>query len=83
MLDIATKKLTKLTESLTPEIDAAELVDAQVVRFKARDGMDDPEHPVEAASGDVRRQRRRPSSGFTAGPAARRRRRTTRCRSTS
>jgi dipeptidyl aminopeptidase/acylaminoacyl peptidase len=42
VLDIATKKLTKLTDSLNPQIDAADLVDAQVVRFKARDGMTVP-----------------------------------------
>jgi len=39
VLDLATQKLTKLTSSLSPEIDAADLVDAQTVRFKARDGM--------------------------------------------
>jgi len=42
VLDLATKKLTKLTESLSPDIDAADLVDAQIVRFKARDGMTIP-----------------------------------------
>ena len=39
---LATKKLTKLTDSLSPDIDPADLVDAQVVRFKARDGMTIP-----------------------------------------
>jgi len=39
LLDLPTKKLTKLTDSLNREIDAADLVDAQIVRFKARDGM--------------------------------------------
>ena len=38
-LDLGTKKLTKLTDSLSPQIDQADLVDAEVVRFKARDGM--------------------------------------------
>ena len=38
-LDLATKKLTRLTDSLNPQIEAADLVDADVVRFKARDGM--------------------------------------------
>jgi len=38
-LDLGTKKLTKLTDSLSAQIDAADLVDAEVVRFKARDGM--------------------------------------------
>jgi dipeptidyl aminopeptidase/acylaminoacyl peptidase len=42
VLHVATKKLTKLTDSLSPQIDAADLVDAQVVRFKARDGMTVP-----------------------------------------
>jgi dipeptidyl aminopeptidase/acylaminoacyl peptidase len=41
-LDITTKKLTKLTDSMTAQIDAADLVDAEVVRFKARDGMTVP-----------------------------------------
>lgn len=41
-LDLATKKLTKLTDSLSPQIDAADLVDAEVVRFKARDGVTIP-----------------------------------------
>ena len=31
--------LTKLTQSLNPEIDPADLVDSQIVRFKARDGV--------------------------------------------
>ncbi len=31
--------LTKLTQSLNPQIDPADLVDTQIVRFKARDGM--------------------------------------------
>jgi len=42
VLDLATKKLTKLTESLSPDIDANDLVDAEIVRFKARDGMTIP-----------------------------------------
>ena len=42
VLDVATKKLTKLTDSLSTQIDAADLVDAEVVRFKARDGMTVP-----------------------------------------
>jgi dipeptidyl aminopeptidase/acylaminoacyl peptidase len=35
-------KPVKLTSSLNPEIDPADLVDTQVVRFKARDGMTIP-----------------------------------------
>jgi dipeptidyl aminopeptidase/acylaminoacyl peptidase len=42
VLDLGTKKLTKLTESLSPAIDADDLVDVQTVRFKARDGMTIP-----------------------------------------
>jgi dipeptidyl aminopeptidase/acylaminoacyl peptidase len=41
-LDLATKKLTKVTDSMMPQIDAADLVDAEVVRFRARDGMTVP-----------------------------------------
>jgi dipeptidyl aminopeptidase/acylaminoacyl peptidase len=55
VLDLATKKLAKLTESLSPDIDAADLVDAQIVRFKARDGITIPNilikpHQASAAS---------------------------------
>ena len=41
-LDLASQKLTRLTDSLSPQIDAADLVDAEVVRFKARDGVTVP-----------------------------------------
>jgi dipeptidyl aminopeptidase/acylaminoacyl peptidase len=37
--DFASRKVTKLTNSLNPEIDAADLVDAEVVRFQSFDGM--------------------------------------------
>lgn len=40
--DFATKKATRLTDSLNPEIDADVLVDSQVVRFKSFDGMEVP-----------------------------------------
>jgi dipeptidyl aminopeptidase/acylaminoacyl peptidase len=40
--DFATQKPLKLTESLNPEINAADLVDAKVVRYKSFDGMDIP-----------------------------------------
>ena len=45
----------KLTSSLSPDIDPADLVDTQVVRFKARDGMTVPNilwkpHQASAAS---------------------------------
>jgi dipeptidyl aminopeptidase/acylaminoacyl peptidase len=41
-LKLGTAKPTKLTNSLNPEIDAADLVDTQVVRFKARDDVTIP-----------------------------------------
>lgn len=37
--DFATKKTTKLTNSLSPEIDPDDLAEARVVRFKSFDGM--------------------------------------------
>jgi dipeptidyl aminopeptidase/acylaminoacyl peptidase len=40
--DFATQKPLKLTESLNPEINAADLVDARVVRYKSFDGMEIP-----------------------------------------
>ncbi|HEX8354343.1 MAG TPA: S9 family peptidase [Pyrinomonadaceae bacterium] len=40
--DFATGKATRLTESLNPEIDPADLVDSQVVRYKSFDGMEIP-----------------------------------------
>jgi protease II len=40
--DFDTKTLKKLTESRNPEIDSADLVTAQVVRFKTFDGMEIP-----------------------------------------
>ncbi|HEU4595551.1 MAG TPA: S9 family peptidase [Pyrinomonadaceae bacterium] len=40
--DFAAKKATRLTDSLNPEIDPADLVDAQVIRYKSFDGMDIP-----------------------------------------
>ena len=42
VLQIGTGTLTKLTTSLSPAIDAADLVDTQVVRFTARDGVTIP-----------------------------------------
>jgi dipeptidyl aminopeptidase/acylaminoacyl peptidase len=42
VFDLGTKTMTKLTDSLNPEIDGADLVDAATVRFKARDGMTIP-----------------------------------------
>jgi dipeptidyl aminopeptidase/acylaminoacyl peptidase len=40
--DFATRKATKLTNSLNPQIDSADLVDSEVVRFKSFDGMEIP-----------------------------------------
>ena len=37
--DFATKKVNQLTQSLSKEINSADLVEAQVVRFKSFDGM--------------------------------------------
>ncbi|MCP3141686.1 S9 family peptidase [Pyxidicoccus xibeiensis] len=40
--DVETKKVTRLTDTINPEIDAKDLVDSQVVRFKSFDGMQIP-----------------------------------------
>lgn len=40
--DFATKKVTKLTESLNPEINPADLVESRVVRYKSFDGLEIP-----------------------------------------
>ena len=40
--DFATQKPLKLTESLNPEINAADLADARVVRYKSFDGIEIP-----------------------------------------
>src|SRR4029078_3985030 len=37
--DFTTKKATKLTDSLNPEINTADLVDSQVIRYKSFDGV--------------------------------------------
>ncbi len=68
--------------SLQPDIDAADLVDTQVVRFKSFDGM---AIPTSSTSRTRPRQapRRRPSSGSTAAPAGRPRAATAPSRSTS
>jgi dipeptidyl aminopeptidase/acylaminoacyl peptidase len=42
LLNLDDRKLTRLTDSLNPAIDPADLVDAEIVRFKARDGMTIP-----------------------------------------
>ena len=51
--DLATKKVTKLTNSLNPEINADELVEAENIRYKSFDGMEVPAilyKPHEASS---------------------------------
>ena len=40
--DFGTKKIAKLTESLSPEINAGDLVDGRVVRYKSFDGLEIP-----------------------------------------
>jgi dipeptidyl aminopeptidase/acylaminoacyl peptidase len=40
--DFGTKKATKLTDSLNPEINPADLVDSQVIRYKSFDGVQIP-----------------------------------------
>ena len=40
--NFATKKVTKLTDSLNPQIDQSDLVEAEVVRYKSFDGMEVP-----------------------------------------
>lgn len=54
--DFATKKTTRLTDTLNKQIDPADLVDSDVVRFKSFDGMSIPGimyKPHQAASGKV------------------------------
>ena len=40
--DFGSKNATKLTESLSPEIDPADLVESRVIRYKSFDGMEIP-----------------------------------------
>ncbi|HJP93972.1 MAG TPA: S9 family peptidase [Pyrinomonadaceae bacterium] len=40
--DFGTKKATRLTDSMNPEINPADLVDSQVVRYKSFDGLEIP-----------------------------------------
>ncbi len=44
VLDLVTKKQSKLTDSLNPAVDPQDLVDVQTVRFKARDGVTIPNY---------------------------------------
>ncbi len=53
--DFATRKATKLTNSLNPEINANDLVEAENIRYKSFDGMEVPAilyKPQEATSGN-------------------------------
>ena len=38
--DFGTKKVTRLTDTLSPDIDAKDLVESEVVRFKSFDGLE-------------------------------------------
>jgi len=40
--DFGSKKVTKLTDSLNPEINPTDLVDSQVIRYKSFDGVEIP-----------------------------------------
>lgn len=40
--DFSTKKATRLTDTLAPDIDAKDLVESEVVRFKSFDGLEIP-----------------------------------------
>jgi dipeptidyl aminopeptidase/acylaminoacyl peptidase len=40
--DFATRKATRLTDSLNPQINPADLVDSEVIRFKSFDGVEIP-----------------------------------------
>ncbi len=40
--NFATKKTTKLTDSMNPEINAADLVESEAIRYKSFDGLDIP-----------------------------------------
>jgi dipeptidyl aminopeptidase/acylaminoacyl peptidase len=40
--DFVTKKVTQLTDTLNPEINPADLVDSQVIRYKSFDGLEIP-----------------------------------------
>ena len=40
--DFSTRKATKLTDSLNPEINAEDLADSQVIRYKSFDGLEIP-----------------------------------------
>ncbi len=42
LYDFVSKNVTRLTDTLTKEVDAADLVESEVVRFKSFDGMEIP-----------------------------------------
>jgi len=57
--DFATKQVRKLTESLNPEIDPADLVESKVIRYKSFDGMVIPSILYKPIRRAPRRKRRR------------------------
>ncbi|WP_375756896.1 alpha/beta fold hydrolase [Corallococcus exercitus] len=55
VMDLATKKTTRVTDTMSRELDPEDLVDAQVVRFKSFDGMEIPNllyKPHQATAGN-------------------------------
>lgn len=42
LYNFATKKLTRLTDTMSPDIDPEDLVEGQVIRYKSYDGMEIP-----------------------------------------
>ena len=67
ILDLASKKAAKVTESLNPAIDPQDLVDTEVVRFKARDGVIVPNilwkpHQANPSSKELTVKRRIPAT---------------------
>src|SRR2546422_9263424 len=55
VLDLGTGALRRLTQNLSPDVDPANLVEAQVVRFPSYDGLAIPSllyRPLQASSAD-------------------------------
>ena len=77
--DFTSGKTTRLTDTLSKQIDPDDLVDAQVVRFKSFDGMEIPNILYKPHQATRAAPRRRRWSGCTAARAARRARATARC----
>ena len=70
--DFATKKLRKLTESLNPEINPADLVESRVVRYKSFDGMEIPAILYTPHGASAQKKVAGASFGCMAAPADRR-----------